>query len=193
MDYLVRAGSLDGFNTLVLSLGGNPVDLIQQAGLTTSTIRDPETLISYPRMTQLLELSARRCNTDTFGLQLSAKQGLFTIGAIGLYMAQQKNIFDSLNVAIRYVHMHAQGALLVLEPYKEGYRLSFQTAFCSLEQSQQLIQLSISLLYRMIKTMAGEQWEPEKVNFSQQKPNSKVNIFNQIIRCPIEFCADENF
>ncbi len=192
MDYLVRAGSLEGFEALVLSLGGNPVDLFQQAGLTISSIRDPDTLISYPKMAKLLELSANACNADTFGLQLSTNQGLLTIGAIGLYMAQQTSILESLHVAIRYVHMHAQGAILILEPYNGGYLLSFQTAFCDLEQSQQLIQLSISLLYHMIKTMAGVQWEPDKISFSQKKPLSKKSIFTQTLHCPIDFCADYN-
>jgi AraC-like DNA-binding protein len=192
VDYLVRAGSLDGFETLVLSLGSNPVDLFQQAGLSMSAIRDPDTLISYPKMTQLLEISAKACNSQTFGLQLSTNQGLFTVGAIGLYMAQQKSIFDSLGAAIRYVHMHAQGAILNLQPYKDGYWLSFQTAFCSLEQSQQLIQLSIHLLYRMIKTMAGEKWEPEKISFSQTKPSSQTSTFSQTLHCPLEFGAQHN-
>jgi len=192
MDYLVRAGSLEGFEALVLSLGGNPVTLMQQVGLTTSAIRDPDTLISYPKMTRLLELSASACNNETFGLQLSANQGLFTVGAMGLYMAQQQSILDSLNVALPYIHMHAQGAILTLEPNNDGYRLSFQTAFSGQKQSQQLTQLSINLICRIIKTMAGEQWHPEKISFTQSKPITGSNEFRKIINCPIEFSADAN-
>lgn len=192
MDYLVRAGSLEGFEMLVMSLGGNAVALIKQAGLTISAIRDPDALISYPKMTQLLEMSATNCKTETFGLQLSANQGLFTVGAIGLYMAQQKSIFDSLNVAIRYVHMHAQGATLTLLPYNDGYSLSFQTEFSSKIQSKQLIQLSINLLYRMIKTMTGGQWEPEKITLSQTSSIENTNDFKKLINCPIEFSSINN-
>ncbi len=192
MDYLVRAGSLEGFESLVLSLGENPVELIDQVGLSTSSIRDPDALISYPKMAQLLELAATRCNCSTFGLQLSVNQGLFTVGTIGLYMAQQTSILESLRMAIRYVHMHAQGAIVTLTPINNGYQFSYQVAFAGRVNTEQLCQLSVALLYRMLKTMVGEQWEPKKILFAQDKASTNLADFNALLTCPIEFNANSN-
>lgn len=197
MEYFVRAASLKGFDHLALSLGGNPVELLKSVGMTPASLRNPDTLLAYPKMAELLEISASVCDCESFGLRISKDHGLLTIGSIGLYMAQQQNIAESMKVGLSYAYLHARGAVINLSPLpstdtSSGYSLNFDLAFAQNNQYPQLIQLSIHLLYRLMKMMAGENWEPIKITFRQPPPTKDMEVFKRLLNCPIEFNSPHN-
>lgn len=187
MEYFVRAGALEGFDHLSRSLGGNPVELLRQVGMSPASLRSPDTLLAYPKMAELLEIASRSCDCETFGLRLAKGHGLLTVGSIGLYMAQQKTIAESLQVGLKYAYLHARGAVVTLSDSPSGQALNFDLAFAHRNQYSQLVQLSIHLLYRLIKILAGDNWEPQKITFRQPKPIKDMEVFQQLLNCPLEF------
>ncbi len=202
MKYFVRAGSLEGFDHLVRSLGGNPIELLKEVGMSPASLRNPDTLISYQKMGELLEIASARCDCETFGLRLAKSHGLLTVGSIGLYMAQQKTLAESMKVGLKYAYLHARGAIVTLTPLTSnkiasnkaasiqeplGQALNFDLAFAQNKQYDQLVQLSIHLLYRLVKILAGEHWEPLKITFRQSPPIKDIAIFKQLLSCPLEF------
>lgn len=192
MKYFVRAGSLEGFDSLVRSLGGNPVELLKEVGMTPASLRNPDTLIAYPKMAELLEIAARSCQCETFGLRLAKDHGLSTIGSIGLYMAQQKTMAESLSIGLKYAYLHARGALVTITNTPSCQVLYLDFAFSQDKQYQQLVQLSMHLLYRLAKMLAGDDWEPKKVTFRQPPPLKEVALFKDLLTCPIEFNSQHN-
>jgi len=192
MEYFLRAGSLDGFDKLTRSLGGNPIELLKGVGLNAASLRHKDTLLPYSKVGDLLEQAATECRCESFGLQLSKNHGFFTIGSIGLYMAQQQSIAESLSVGLRYAYLHARGANLTLRGTPSSYVLDFSLAFTSNNRYWQLVQLSVHLLYRLLKMMTGENWEPEKITFTQPLLKNEQSTFKQFLNCPIEFGSQQN-
>ncbi len=198
MKYFVRAGSLEGFDHLSRNLGGNPVELLKAVGMSPASLRNPDTLLAYQKMAELLEIAAKSCDCESFGLRLAKGHGLLTVGSIGLYMAQQKTIAESMQVGLKYAYLHARGAIITLTPIPanqapNGQALNFDLAFAHHNQYDQLVQLSIHLLYRLMKILAGDSWEPIKITFRQPPPIKDIAVFQQLLNCPLEFnCAHDS-
>lgn len=78
--YLIRSGAIEGYEKLVYQLGYNPHKIMQQLGMSSAQLREPEALISYVKVAELLELTAQACNDPIFSLKLAAKQTAMAIG-----------------------------------------------------------------------------------------------------------------
>lgn len=59
--HIVRSGAADKFDSLVSELGQNPVEIMAAVGLSAAQFRDPDTYLAYPRLAELLEEAAARC------------------------------------------------------------------------------------------------------------------------------------
>ena len=69
--FLVRSGAIEGYTSLVVALGENPMRLLAAAGLSESLLRNPNTYLAYSKLAELLELTAAACSE-----QLAAAKAL---------------------------------------------------------------------------------------------------------------------
>ena len=72
MRHQLRAQSIVGFASLVNELGGNPLRLLQAAGLDPAQLERPDIYISHRAFIQLLENAADELICPDFGLRLGA-------------------------------------------------------------------------------------------------------------------------
>ncbi len=107
---LVRSGALAGYEKQVRLLGGNPVELLAQAGLSPAQLRNPNTYISYRRMAELLEVTAVVCQEACFGLLLARQQNASILGDLNMTVFRQPTLADALETVSRYLYLHARGA-----------------------------------------------------------------------------------
>jgi AraC-like DNA-binding protein len=193
MAYFIRAASTAGFEYLVKYYDQNPIHLLAEAGILPSQLRNPDELISYEKLLNLLELAAQKCNISTFGLRLSANQGMKTVGLVGAYMCRQNTVQEALLVAQKYVYMHAQGMTISLELLNDGFcELKYQQLHDSSLVYPQKSQLSIGVLYRILNDLCGFKWQAQKVLFKQDANKEDKRFFEQFFNCPTEFNANVN-
>lgn len=191
MTEFVRAGSLNGYDELARKMGANPVQLQQAVGLPTSQLRDPDNLIPYTKLGELLELTAAETGCETFGLRLGMSQGLRVLGLFGAYMSRQDSVTRALTVGSKYTHLHAQGAILTLNPTDRGETtLKLDILFAQNGRFPQLMALSIALVYQLIRDMAGHQWHSSRVLFRHAPPEKGTDYYQQAFACPVEFNAE---
>ena len=193
MAYFIRAASTAGFEDLVKYYGQNPIHLLTEVGILPSQLRNPDELISYEKFLNLLELAAKKCDISTFGLRLSANQGMKTVGLVGAYMCRQQTVLESLQVAQKYAYMHAQGMTITLELLADG--------FCELKHQQlhdssliypQKSQLSLGVIYQILNDLCGFKWQAKRVLFKQDANKKEKVFFEQFFNCGVEFNANVN-
>ncbi|WOX05156.1 AraC family transcriptional regulator [Microbulbifer pacificus] len=193
MTEFVRAGSLNGYDELARKMGANPVQLQKAIGLPSSQLRDPDNLIPYEKLGKLLELTAREIGSETFGLRLGINQGLYVLGLFGAYMSRQDSITSALAVGSKHTHLHAQGAILTLEPTQTGEtELKLDILIAQTGRFPQLMALSIGLIYQLIRDMAGHQWHSSRVFFRHPPPEKGKDLYAQLFSCPVEFNAEHD-
>ncbi|HEY8570483.1 AraC family transcriptional regulator [Microbulbifer sp.] len=193
MTEFVRAGSLNGYDELARKMGANPVQLQKAIGLPSSQLRDPDNLIPYEKLGKLLELTAREIGSETFGLRLGINQGLYVLGLFGAYMSRQDSIASALAVGSKHTHLHAQGAILTMEPtHTSEYELKLDILIAQTGRFPQLMALSIGLVYQLIRDMAGHQWHSSRVFFRHPPPEKGKELYSQLFSCPVEFNAEHD-
>ncbi|MFV8782123.1 AraC family transcriptional regulator [Microbulbifer sp. SA54] len=193
MTEFVRAGSLNGYDELTRKMGANPVQLQKSAGLPSSQLRDPDNLIPYENLGKLLEITARETGSETFGLRLGISQGLSVLGLFGAYMSRQDSVANALAVGSKHTHLHAQGAILTMEPTHTGEtELKLDILIAQTGRFPQLMALSIGLVYQMIRDMAGQQWHSSRVFFRHPPPEKGRDLYTQLFACPVEFNAEHD-
>ncbi len=193
MDNFIRASSLVGFEDLVRSYQVNPNFLLKQAGILPAQLRDTDGFILYESYLKVLELAAMACNEPCFGLKLGNQQNMSTVGLIGAYMCRQNTILDALNVAKKYIYLHAEGIVMDLTLFEHQ---TCEVKFVRLAQEGLVIpqkaQLAVSLVNRVIKELVGSKWRVNKVCLRQKPPVSGKQLFSHVFGCEVEFNADED-
>ena len=153
--FLVRSGAVDGFDTLVRELGGNPVQLIVEAGLTPAQFRNPNTYISYSKVAELLELGAQACVQPRFGLLLARRQTSSVLGDLPLLLSRHATTGEALSEIDKYLYLHARG--VELKKQAIGDQIKFELVFeiSSPRGLNQLIQMSIGHLANFATEIFG--------------------------------------
>ncbi|MBD2858809.1 AraC family transcriptional regulator ligand-binding domain-containing protein [Spongiibacter sp. KMU-158] len=184
MDYLVRSGALLGYPELVASLGESPAELIAEQGLPPAIFQNSELYLSYLNLARLLNSSARRCARDDFGALLGAYQGLEVTGALASMLCLQSTMARALEMIQRHVDFHARGVLITAEKENAELVLSMNFAFVRQVDCDQLAQLSLGLLHRILTQLYGDVLAPLRVELRQARPASEsgcIQLFGQNI------------
>jgi len=191
MDYLLRAGALEGFSEQVLELGGIPEDLFKAVKIEPQTLSDPDNMVSYRAFLQLLDVAAHNTDSEHFGLLLSRKQSLHMFGAVGLVMRESTDVRAALNDLIRFFHVHNQGATVELKEDGKMAYLQFTIHQSGVLDTRQQEDLAAGVGLNIMRMLCGKDWSPNSEYFVHSTPKD-MRPFHQLFRCPIHFDQEMN-
>lgn len=191
MDYLLRAGALEGFSEQVLELGGIPEDLYKAVKIEPQTLSNPENMISYRAFLQLLDIAAHNTNSEHFGLLLSRKQSLNMFGAVGLIMRESADVRAALNDLIRFFHLHNQGSTVELKEDGKFAYLHYTVDQSGVLDVRQQEDLAGGVGLNFMRILCGKNWSPNSQYFMHSAPKD-IRPFHQLFRCPIHFSQEMN-
>ncbi|MFV0594925.1 helix-turn-helix domain-containing protein [Shewanella sp.] len=167
--YLVRSGAVAQFEQLVLELGENPIEMIHQAGLRQAQFRDPNTYVAYPRLAELLEIAAQRCQQPLFGLMLAQRQTLLVLGDLPMLVSRAATVADALARVNDYLYLHASGVSLQLQPQGDTVRLVLSINVQSPRGIEQLMQMSVAQLAMFVSSLLNININNIPLYFCQNK------------------------
>ena len=107
--YGVRSGALMGWRPLVESLGGEPLALLRDHGLSPDLLGDPDAIMPVARFAALLGGCARHLRCPDFGLRMANGQGMAMLGALGKLIQDSPGPEAGLAVLQRHIALHNQG------------------------------------------------------------------------------------
>jgi AraC-like DNA-binding protein len=186
-DYLVRASALQGYRETVDALGGDADRLLFESGL-AGIDADPEAWISYPAYLQLLENSSRVLDCIHFGLQLSRRQDINILGAVGFIIQQAPDLRTALRELNHYFGHHNQGAV-VSTTVDQG--VTQWTFTIKPQQNAPPYQQSDLVAGIAAKTMKFlyKQWKPIAIYLPHSAP-ADTRPYREQFDCPIHFNWD---
>lgn len=191
MHHFVRSGALFGFPELVRELGENPSAMLQEVGLGTAILHDPDLYIPYIDLGELLEHAARQCNCPEFGLILGSRQGLEIVGALGSAAILQTDLQSALNLLQMNVTFHARGARIGMTLDGEFVDLQLDLEFIQDRRFSQLQALSMTLFCRSISQLHNDSLIPLEVDLNINE-DELMPRYAQIMACPVQAGASIN-
>ena len=190
MNCYIRTASLNGYSELVRSYQVNPNDLLAQAGIVESQLREPNNFIQYDAYLKAIELAVTHCQDPLFGLRLGKSQSIKTLGIMGTYMARQSTLLDALNVAQKFIYLHADAIQLMIDTTSQNScALTVRSTNTIYDLSTQKVLITLSTAYQIIKDLVGPTWRADKVCLRQPVVNFDVNEVEDFFGCRIEFNA----
>lgn len=155
--YLIRSGAIEGYEKLVYQLGYNPHIILQELGMSSAQLREPEALISYVKVAELLDLTAQVCEDPIFSLKLAETQTVMAIGELVLSSSQQPTLLESIQFSNQHMRLHARGIHLALVVKDDTAEIHLSFDFTNASGLQQLILLSVGQTYNALSTLLGEE------------------------------------
>jgi AraC-like DNA-binding protein len=188
---LARAASLQGFHELVVELGGNPDDLLTQAGLPSALVADPDQLISGHALCRVLDLAADTLQCPSFGLLLSQRQGISMLGPIGLLIKKSASFQDVFAMLHKYLSLHSELISFDLDIHGTHAVLRCFSHAQGADHGRQVIDLTLGVGCNIVRLYAGANWRPQAVYVQHQAP-SDCSTYALVFHAPLRFAQEFN-
>lgn len=157
-----------GFLGLCREIQLNPITLLADENISPTVLRSPDIQIPYASFVRVLNRAAAEGTQPLFGLSLSQRHGIETLGPLGLLAGQCKSLGDSIDVIQKYVHFHGQGVQLTLETEGDEAFLSFAVSLDREIPLTQLLELGVGRVRNVIQALAPEKMRISRVLFRHQ-------------------------
>ncbi|MBF7729086.1 helix-turn-helix transcriptional regulator [Pseudomonas sp. N040] len=169
--FLVRTGSIEGYEKLVSQLGQNPPQLLRKAGFSPAQLHQPNTYVSYSKLASLLDSSAVLCDEPLFGLRLAAGQNLMVVGELALPVSHQPTLSAALSYYDQHAHLHSRGVHVHQLVRGELAEVSLSFDFSNASGLLQLKQLSVCQLFNGMRVMLENAGQQLKFHLRQSRPS----------------------
>jgi AraC-like DNA-binding protein len=138
---------------------------------------------------RLLEASAQAAGVEDFGLRLSEMRRLSVLGPVGLIMREQPTVRKAIEALSQYGRLHNEAMRIKLEETGGLVVIGPELTLKRPEATRQSIDLSIGVLYRILRIFLGERWRPQYVSFTHAAPRRR-DTYRRIFGVRVEFGAD---
>ncbi len=191
MPDLVRSAALTDYVELARTVGLDPYRMLDAVGLGRAVLHDPDAKIPAAAVRRLFEASAMAAAIEDFGLRLAEKRELSNLGPLALVVREQPTIRKALEALIQYIRLHNESLLVSLHEEEDTVVISPVLKVGRPVPTRQSVELTIGVLYRILRMLLGEGWRPLAVRFAHQAP-AKLDRHRRFFRVPIEFGAENN-
>jgi AraC-like DNA-binding protein len=163
MTAMVRASSLQGYTTLVRSVGVDPAPLLRRYRIPAGSLGDDDALLSLRSCVQLLEASAAETGCPDFGLRLSRVQDIGVLGSIGIVLQNAPTVRKGWELASRYLFVHSPGLLMQVHDdsamVEGAAEASVEIRLARLTAQRQAVDLCLGHLHHITQLLAGRRYQ----------------------------------
>lgn len=189
MNHLIRASSLCGYVPLATSLDLVAARELQRFGLSEEVLENPDSLIPYRSMIELLAHSAHAASCPDFGLRLSALQSMGILGPLAVAIEHAATLHDALTVATRYLFVHTPAARLEIQPVKERadqLDLCYIIDIPALPGSSQAMELALGVIQGCLRMLGQGRVPLLAVSFPHARLGAAA-VYEQVFGAPCHF------
>lgn len=191
----VRAAMLGGFAELVAGAGGDAARLAARVGLPERALADPDMVISWTAVGDLMELAAQELRKPSLGLEWlqAAPEPLLNFGAIALIARFTETIGEWCFHSRNYWHFHTNASHAELLESDTGEILTLRVAFSKLvPPSRHQVEYILGGVCSLLRALTGTADEGiERIRFRHVRPKD-TGLHQRFFPCPVEFgCAHD--
>lgn len=189
--YGVRSGALMGWRPLVDSLGGEPLALLRDHGLSPDLLGDPDAIMPVARFAALLGGCARHLRCPDFGLCMADGQGMAMLGALGKLIQDSPGPEAGLAVLQRHIALHNQGEYWSSQVTAGRlYVYRFELFDDDLDR-RVYRELSVGACLRLIQELIGRDIKPSRVALSH-RPLAAPARYRRFFAAPVSFNEEQD-
>jgi len=186
----VFAPSVSGLWRQIEDYGINPAPLFKKHGVQALTPFDPNTRISSRKLNLIRDEVAEQTGDPFFGLKEAEYVLPSHIGALGFAWLASTSLQSAMERLQRFIKViHEKVEVTIKEDSTVLTVAIHSEAITSNDLHRDGGNLAV--LTRMCRFIAGEDWNPARVNLAHQAPTDTSYYF-QYFKCPVEFNAEHH-
>ncbi len=166
----IRSAALDGYVDLARSLGLDPARQVAQAGLDMADLAFPDRWIPAAGAAWLLEMSAGVSGCEDFGLRLSERRRLATLGPLSVVLREEPDLRSALRLLIRYEYSYNEAISLELTEANGLATIRVWLGFGEPAPARQGLELAVAGLLGIIRLLVRTDWQAQAVCFTHPAP-----------------------
>jgi len=188
MGSLIRATNLWGYVDLVRELGGDPLAMLEGAGITPGVEYEDDTFVALASFVRLLEATADRLHCPDLGLRLSRWQGLPILGPVAVIARNSRSVRDGLEAIARYLYTHSPALTLEVQPRPDSgvVRFVYSVSELPLVELHQGYELSMANGARLLRLLGGDDARPSVVSLLHEQLGLTAS-YDEALGCPVRF------
>jgi AraC-like DNA-binding protein len=175
-------------------LAGFGVDfrsVLDAVGLPADVLDNPDTIVPYPDLGRLLQVSEQTSNCDCISLLLARHVRLSDMGLAGLIASCGETVGEGLHNFSRYFTLQNNAATISVIRSSGYTRLVYAIAEPDMTDTGQLQLGAVTIAFNILQELCGHGWRPAVVTVASRAPLN-LRLCQQFFRAPLRFDCDES-
>ena len=188
---LARTATLFGYADLSDALGLDTDALLARVSLNRSLLDEPNYLVPVDSVRQLLEMTARAPNAESFGLRLGARRRLANLGIIGLVIREEPTARAALHTLCRYLQLVTSSLFIAIDESEAVTVIREDLNFAAGTPIRQSMEMALAVMAGILRELIGPEWKPQSVHFRHRAPMD-LQHQRRVFKCPLNYNAEFN-
>jgi AraC-like DNA-binding protein len=187
----IRIAPLLALPAVMTDLGVDFWPLAAEAGLNRQLFDDPENIVPFTDLGQLLDLCAQRSGCPHIGLLLGERSGLHVLGMLGDLLMNSADVGSALRSLILYLHLHDRASVPALCIEGQQSRFVYSIYQPKVPGVAHIYDAALLITCHTIERLAGPNWRPVEVHLSRPQPDDS-RPYRQFFRAPVKFDIEQS-
>jgi AraC-like DNA-binding protein len=188
-----RVGAFVALPRLIRELGGDPVAILDEAGLDAADLATPDSRIPYPVFVDMLERAAERTGCPHFGLLAGRMWRLSDLGLVGELVRHSSTVGRALEALTVHQHLNGEGGVAFLLRRGDYVDLGYAIYHPATPGTAvQMYDATLAAAMNILAELCGPAWKPYEVFFPHGRPHDIAQhraLFKIVPRFDAEHCA----
>ncbi len=193
MSEYIKASTLAGFARVVERMGGHPEALLEVVGLTADLESQPESVLPYRSLIDLLETCSSELACPDFGLRLAQEQKLEQLGPLAHAALNCSNVAEGLTEIVQFMDYLSTAIFVGLDLHTDEAfpRLVFDIKLQGVPPHRQILEFSMAVAFHLLDAMSGGEFAPRHVTL-RSAPGFCQSKYKEHFRAPVYFAQGHN-
>jgi AraC-like DNA-binding protein len=184
-----RVGPLSALPALLRDVGADPGPILLAAGLLSDSLDDPEALIPYAAMGQLLDASVQVANVPLIGLLVGQRARVEQLGLVGRLMRNAPALGDAIVDLVAHHQRYVRGGIPVFVNSSEAAILTYTIYDEGAVAIDQIYDGAVAAGCAILRELTGQ--SPAEVRLAHRAPDDTV-AYRRFFDAPVTFDSEQS-
>jgi AraC-like DNA-binding protein len=186
-----RAAAYRHLPEVLAGFGIDFQEVLEAVGLPANVLTDPDTMIAYRDLGNLLHASAQQSNCDYIGLLLAQRVRLTDMGLPGRIATCGETVGEGLHYFSRFFTLQNSAATISVIRSGGFSRVVYAIAEPDMADTVQLQLGAVTIAFNILQDLCGHGWLPAVVTVASRAP-CNLRPCQRYFRAPLRFDSDES-
>lgn len=186
-----RVGPLINIARVLRSLDCEPGPVFKHAGFSPEEFRDPNHRFPYLKGSRLLAHCVETTGCEHFGLLLGQQADPSLLGIAGFQTHVAPDVKHAMQALVDNFDLHDEGGVITFNVGSKYSTAGYSIQRPGVSAVEQIGDLSLSILYKILRALCGEQWVAASVMFERREPEN-LSPYRHYYQTALHFNSTEN-